>query len=278
CLCVLTLDAFFDKKFRNSSANAWQCAQLSSVSENFSITAAAAHAQIFGTLRVIARDPQNLAVANANVLVKAKASQWTQMRTTNGDGEVLFQTVPIGQYLVSITAAGFAASGERIVEVASNSVTPIQIQLNVSGIEQEVQVTEELPAVNPESSTTETLTSRLDIIRTPDADRTGSLAMITDNVPGTFVMHDHLHSRGGHGVTWQVDGVPIPNSNLATVGSQFDPKDVDYLEVQRGGLSSNYGDRSYGVFNVVTRNGFEGTRFGEFQSTYGTFNQTNEYL
>jgi len=169
-------------------------------------------------------------------------------------------------------------STDRVVEVTSNTVTPVTVQLKVSGIEQLVQVTEELPPINPESSTTQTLTSRLDIIRTPDADRSGSLAMITDNVPGAFVMHDHLHSRGGHGVTWEVDGVPVPNSNLATVGSQFDPKDVDYLEVQRGGLSSNYGDRSYGVFNVVTRNGFEANRFGEFQATYGNYHQTNEYL
>ena len=55
------------------------------------VAATAAQAQIFGTLRVIARDPQNLAVANANVLVKARSSQWTQMGKTNGDGEVLFQ-------------------------------------------------------------------------------------------------------------------------------------------------------------------------------------------
>src|SRR5436853_3970382 len=84
-----------------------------------------------------------------------------------------------------------------------------------------------------------------------------------------LVMHDHLHSRGGHGVTWQIDGVPVPNSNLATVGSQFDPKDVDYLETKRGGLGANYGDRSYGVFNVVPRSGFEGQKFGEFLATYG---------
>src|SRR5262249_48910156 len=177
-----------------------------------------------------------------------------------------------------VAAPGFIASSDRLVEIISNTVTPVPVQLKVSGIEQLVQVTEELPPINPESSTTQTLTSRLDIVRTPDADRSGSLAMITNNVPGAFVMHDHLHSRGGHGVTWEVDGVPVPNSNLATVGSQFDPKDVDYLEVERGGLSSNYGDRSYGVFNVVTRNGFEGNRFGEFQATYGSFNQTNEYL
>src|SRR5439155_24177132 len=85
-------------------------------------------------------------------------------------------------------------------------------------------------------------------------------------------------SRGGHGITCQIDGVPVPNSNLATVGSQFDPKDVDYLETMRGGLAANYGDRSCGLFNVVHSTGFEGQRFGEFLATYGNYHQTNEYL
>ena len=49
------------------------------------------------------------------------------------------------------------------------------------------------------------------------------------------MVHDQLHVRGGHQVTWAIDGVPVPNTNIATnVGPQFDPKDVDYMEVQRG--------------------------------------------
>ena len=49
-----------------------------------------------------------------------------------------------------------------------------------------------------------------------------------------------------------IDGVPVPNTNIATnVGPQFDPKDIDYMEVQRGSFSADAGDRTYGVFNVI---------------------------
>jgi outer membrane receptor for ferrienterochelin and colicin len=235
-------------------------------------------AQIFGTVRVVVRDPQNLAVTNAQVILRAKNSERMQTASSNSEGIAVIPAVPIGDYRVSVSAPGFATAKDRDIQVTSDKVTPLQIQLAVEGVEQSVSVTDTVAAVNPESSTTENLTNRSDIVRTPDADRTGSLAMITDNVPGAFVMHDHLHSRGGHGITWEIDGVPVPNSNLATVGSQFDPKDVDYLEIQRGGLGSNYGDRSYGVFNVVPRSGFEGTKFGEFLASYGNYNQTNEYM
>ena len=75
------------------------------------------------------------------------------------------------------------------------------------------------------------------------------------------------------------DGVPIPNTNIASnVGPQIDPKDIDYLEAERGGYSSAYGDRTYGVFNVVPRTGFERNSEAEIFSTFGSFLQTNDQV
>ena len=235
-----------------------------------------ADAQVFGTVRVLARDQQGLAIPGADATIRASASSWTQSAKTNGDGEAVF-AVPFGQYLVSVSSAGFDTA-ERTVTVASNAVTPVAVSLKVAGLAQSVEVAAEAQTINPESSRTETLVQRAEILREPDADRSGSMAMITNNAPGAFVMHDHLHSRGGHGVSWQIDGVPVPNSNLASVGSQFDPKDVDSLEIDRGGLSANYGDRSYGVFNVVPRSGFEGHRFADLAAGAGNFHQAHGYL
>ncbi len=61
--------------------------------------------------------------------------------------------------------------------------------------------------------------------------------MITDYTPASYVTHDMLHMYGGHQVQWMIDGVPIPNTNIATnLGPQIDPKDIDYLEVMRGAM------------------------------------------
>ena len=99
--------------------------------------------------------------------------------------------------------------------------------------------------------------------------------MITNYTPSAYMVHDQLHIRGGHQVSWLLDGVPVPNTNIASnVGPQFDPKDMDYLEVQRGGYSAEYGDRTYGVFNVVTRSGFERNRQAEVVASYGNYNNT----
>jgi len=240
----------------------------------FAIISASSEAQVLGTVRVSLRDAQDLALPGATVTLKAEASTWTQMAVSDMQGNAAFTAVPIGHYMVTASLPGFRDQ-QQDIEVTANAIVPIALKLTVASVSESIEVTAE--TINPESSKTETLTHRLDIERQPDADRSGSLSMITNNVPGTYVMHDHLHARGGHGVTFEIDGVPVPNSNLATVGSQFDPKDVDYLESERGGLAANYGDRAYGVFNLVPRSGFEANKFGDATARYGNYNQASLY-
>ncbi len=61
------------------------------------ISALPAFSQIFGTVRVVVRDPQNLAVVNAQVVVRAKNSEWMQTAKSNGEGIALIPAVPIGR-------------------------------------------------------------------------------------------------------------------------------------------------------------------------------------
>jgi hypothetical protein len=98
-------------------------------------------------------------------------------------------------------------------------------------------------------------------------------------VPAAYVTHDMLHMRGGHQVEWLIDGVPIPNTNIASnLGPQIDPKDIDYLEVQRGSYDADYGDRTYGIFNISPRTGFERDNDCDLLISAGNFYQTNDQL
>ena len=103
--------------------------------------------------------------------------------------------------------------------------------------------------------------------------------MITDYVPAAYVTHDMLHMRGGHQVEWLIDGIPIPNTNIATnLGPQIDPKDIDYLEVFSGSYDADYGDRTYGIFNIVPRTGFERDKECDLVITLGNFYQTDDQI
>ena len=237
-----------------------------------------AHATIFGTVRGVVHDPSHRPVSGADVTLRAKASGYSQSVRTTDDGQFELSAVPLGEYQAEVAHPGFSPSEQALV-VTSGSVPVLHFQLKLDEQRQTIQVSETPEAVNPETVTPASLVTRQDIQQTPGADLSNSLAMITNYVPGAYMTHDQLHVRGGHQVTWAIDGIPIPNTNIASnVGPQIDPKDIDYLEVQRGGYSAEYGDRTYGVFNVVPRTGFERDREMEVNSTYGTFHQTNDQI
>ncbi len=196
-------------------------------------------------------DPQHRPVAGAAVKLQARTSDWSQTTQTDDNGEFSFTAVPVGDYKITVTQAKFESAAQTVT-VASSSSPILHFQLVIAALNQATVVVGQTEEVNMDSVTPTTLIDREDIAQTPGADRTNSMAMITDYVPGAYVAHDMLHMRGGHQVGWLIDGVPIPNTNIATnLGPQIDPKDIDYLEVQRGSYDAGYGDRTYGIFNIV---------------------------
>ena len=242
-------------------------------------SALSTYATIFGKVQGIVHDPQHRPIANASVNLQAVTSDWNQTTQTDQNGEFSFTSVPIGDYTVTVTQAGFETSKQSLT-VTSGTAPVLHFQLTIASVNQTTVVSaEKQEIVNPDSVTPTTLIDRQDIAQTPGADRTNSLAMITDYVPGAYVTHDMLHMRGGHQVDWLIDGVPIPNTNIASnLGPQIDPKDIDYLEVQRGSYEADEGDRTYGIFNVVPRSGFERNNEAELVTSFGNWYQTNDQL
>src|SRR5581483_5830913 len=217
-------------------------------------------------------------VFGARVTLRSLASGFFKTTDSNSEGEFRFAAVPLGEYAVTVEVPGFATEAQKLT-LASGSDARVHFSLALSRVKETIEVQERSPAINPESSTSQNVLSRQQIAETPGGDRSGSLAMITDYTPGSYIVHDQLHIRGGHQISWLLDGIPVPNTNIASnVGPQFDPKDIDYLEVQRGGYSAEYGDRTFGVFNVVTRSGFERNRQGEVVASYGSFNSTDNQI
>ncbi len=242
------------------------------------VAALPAFATIFSTVKGVVHDPQHRPIPGAVVTLKAAHADWTTTSVTTADGEFLFAAVPVGDYTVAVAIDGFAPAAQSIT-VVSGSAPILHIQLALAGVAEAVTVNAGPSDVHFGSMTPTTLVSRQDVQATPGADRANGLEGITAFVPGAYVTHDQLHVRGGHQVSWFVDGVPVPNTNIASnVGPQFDPNDVDYLEVLRGGYDAQYGDRTYAVFNVVPRSGFERNNDADVTLTAGSYSQASGRL
>jgi outer membrane cobalamin receptor len=223
-------------------------------------------------------DPQHRPISGAHIELHAGHSAFAKSALTTADGSFSISFIPLGDYIVTISQSGFATARQTLT-LASDTSPILHFELQLGTVQQTVSITGETNTANVDTVTPTALVSREDIAQTPGADRTNSLAMITDYVPGAYITHDMLHMRGGHQVSWLIDGVQIPNTNIGSnLGAQIDPKDIDYIEVQRGSYTSDVGDRTYGVFNVVPRTGFERNREAELVLSAGSFLQTNDQI
>jgi outer membrane receptor protein involved in Fe transport len=238
--------------------------------------AGASLATVFGTVRGIVHDPQHRPVSGIQVVLKANASEFTLSSRTDDAGQFQFDAVPLGEYSVATSDPSFVADQQRVT-VLSGTAPILHFELRLPAQNETVVVSAD--AAQTETVTPATLVDRLQIQETPGAARTNSLAMITNYVPGAYFTHDQLHVRGGHQVSWLIDGVSIPNTNIASnLGPQIDPRDIDTLEAQRGSYSADYGDRTYGIFNVSPRTGFERNNEAELVLSAGNFYQTDDQL
>ena len=237
-----------------------------------------ARATVFGNVRGIVHDPQHRPVANASVQIKSANSDWSQTVQSNDDGEFSFPAVPFGDYTVSVTASGFSNT-KQFITLASDTSPVLHFMLSLAPITETTVVQSDIAASAVDTFTPTTLINREDILRTPGADLTNSLAMITDFTPAAYMTHDMLHMRGGHQTSWLIDGVPIPDTNIATsLAPRVNPRDIDDMEILRGSYNAQYGDRTYGMFNILPKSGFDMNNTGELVATIGSFYQTDDQI
>ncbi len=231
--------------------------------------AAAASATDLATVHGVVHDPQHFPVSGAQIEMSAVSSELSFHAITDHLGEFDFASVPIGTYRVSIASPGFALLHTTVtIEAGVRAV--LHFPLSLGTVQQTVTAT----PTQTDTVTPTTTVNREQIAETPGADRTLGVAMITDYVPGALMAHDMLHIRGGHQTTWMLDGVAIPNTKIASnVGPQIDPGDIEQLEVDRGSYSAGLGDRTYGVFDVLPRNGFERDRQGDLRVIGGNLGE-----
>src|SRR5437764_540137 len=96
--------------------------------------------------------------------------------------------------------AGIFGTVRGIVHDAQHRHFPLEL----AGVSERVEVSENAQTVDTTSSASQTTLSRETITSTPGATRASSLDLITDYTPGAYMVHDQLHVRGGHQVSWLV--------------------------------------------------------------------------
>ncbi len=242
------------------------------------LTPATSWASAFGTVRGTVHTLLGKPVSGATVELQSVESGRVRLGQSGRHGRFVFQNVSVGRYTVTVSGSGYAPASEALTLVPGYFPN-LTFRLHPAGTLKKVTISARVQAPVVAAVTPITLVSAQDIQFTPGAIQTNSLAMITDYVPGAYIVHDMLHVRGGHQTAWLVDGVEIPNTNIASnLGPQIDPQDIQVLGVERGSYNADQGDRTYGIFNVIPKSGFGRKNQAVLDVTAGNYGQTDDYL
>ena len=196
-------------------------------------------------------------VAIADSLLTLKAPTGAAIETrSDASGAFVFAGISPGDYLLSVTADGFAAHDVRFV-LEPREVRTITVALEVGRVEVSVDVTGSIaltPGTHSPSSTTLT-SARLE--STPVFQRTTLSDAIVTLAPGMIRGHDDFVHIRGHEVALNplINGVSFWENTHAMFSAGVSPEIIDTANAMTGGFSAEYGNRFGGVVDIVTRSG-----------------------
>ena len=227
-----------------------------------------AHSQMnTGEIDGLVRDPSGAVIAGASIEAVETSTQLKYSTTTNTAGEFLLAQLPVGAYTLTVSSSGFKQvvqsgvsvhAGERIRQIfslalgeQSETVTVVAtgglLQVESAAIQDTVEQEKiiSLPLKGRQFIDLVGLTPG--ITHAPSGTR-GAALQQTGQTWGI------LGQRGGHNL-YLVDGVTVTDEfyNNMTLNPSVD--DIQEFNVNQTSYNAEFGGKSGGVINVITKSG-----------------------
>jgi len=203
-----------------------------------------AAAQVFtGRIDVTVTDSTGAVLPGVTVEATGPQSQNT---VTDAKGEAHLLNLPAGTYQVKASISGFADYLNRGVPVGAGSVIPLRVTLGVQGVSEQVQVSADVPVVEPKKQSISTNVTNQELQNIPSS---RDPWVVLQTVPGVIV--DRVNVGGSESGqqsnyiakgattgdnTWYMDGIPITDmSALGSSPSYYDFDMFQEMQVTTGG-------------------------------------------
>ena len=195
--------------------------------------------------------------AGASVTLTGEGSRLTT--TTNARGEYSFAAVPFGHYQLVVHRNG-AEDRTANVDVSGGSVSTVNLDLLKTIVVTAV-------TASAGAGGTPVAVTTIDRAQIETSPNRNSLNKLITTVPGAVSFsYNEPVVNGFHGVTYEIDGAPLPLATTSNFAEIVDPKDIDSLEIFTGAIPAEFGgDRMGAVVDIIT------DRFANIpEGTYGT--------
>ncbi|HEX3462483.1 MAG TPA: TonB-dependent receptor [Candidatus Elarobacter sp.] len=180
----------------------------------------------------------------SGVTVTLTGDRLTQTAVTGADGRFAFPRVPFGHYTVRATAAEGTAVAS--VDVATDAIVDVALEAT--------------PVIGRTGATTTSVRgtpvseNAYGARRLAALPRNDRLDAIVEQVPGVVrFSYDEPVAHGFHGLSYELDGAPLPQSTSSNFAQLIDPRNAQAVEIFTGAFPAEFGGSRQGaIVNVVS--------------------------
>ena len=219
-------------------------------------------------------DPSSAVIAGAKVSLLNEKTGLDSMRQTDSNGRYLFDFVEPGAYTVAVEATGFSRYTQKSILVQTRGDVTVDVPLQLSGMAETVQVSEQTVEVQFNTANMEMTVDRKMLTDLPIMARSPfTLAMLNPAVMNTywterlpFYMYAGACLNIGGNTSQQneqaLDGSPLI---LGAKGSYTPPMDaVQEFALQINTVDAEFGHNGGGAMSIATKSGnneYHGTAY-----------------
>lgn len=185
--------------------------------------------------------------ANATVILEGEGSRF--QTKTDAKGDYVFPLVPFGSYRLIAQVKG-VHEAQVLVNVSSGQVARVNLDLSTN-LKQIAQTTVTAHAGAEANPPSVNQINRGQIQASPV---NNSLDRLIETLPGVVQFsYNEPVINGFHGVSYNIDGAPLPIATTSNFAEIIDPKVINSLEVLTGAIPAEYGgERMGGVVNIIS--------------------------
>jgi outer membrane receptor protein involved in Fe transport len=204
----------------------------------------------------------------ADVAIRLTGEGASLRTTSDASGAFVFSRVPFGHYTLVASKSGVPDFTEP-VDVASDAIITLNFDMQLKEIGRTRSAFVRGTSANPVS--VNSLTQQ-QLAALPENQ---SLDNIIETLPGIVrFSYNEPVAHGFHGLTYELDGVPLPLSTTSNFSEIIDPRNIDSLEVFTGAFPAEFGGSRQGaVVNIISHrvNDLETPESGSFTMGAGSY-------
>jgi hypothetical protein len=215
------------------------------------------------------------------VAVEQVGTGYTQSTQTSNSGEYLFPSLPVGEYVITVSRTGFKSYVQKGIALGVGQTATVPVRLETGSVVQQVTVMANASLVTTDSPTLGVLIGEREVVGLPLNGRYAQqlvfLAPGAANVTANYcaanceggVFPDEQYAKvngaAANGVSYQLDGANYNDTYINTNLPFPNPDAIQDFNVMTDNMSAIYGNAIGAVVNVSLKSGTDQIHGGAFE-------------